>query len=113
MRPIGVPDDEWSVGYGQTFTVDGLPLVGSWGGGGYTARAAARVGRLMLREGDWEGKQLLSKEAVRADHRRRRHARPLRHGLVEQQRRAATPSCPKTPSGRRRRAIRFCSSCRA
>ena len=25
----------------------------------------ARVGRLMLREGDWEGKRLLSKEAVR------------------------------------------------
>ena len=40
MRPIGVPDKEWSVGYGQTVTVDGLPLVGSWGGGSYTARAA-------------------------------------------------------------------------
>jgi CubicO group peptidase (beta-lactamase class C family) len=65
MRPIGVPDKEWSIGYGKTFTVDGLPLVGSWGGGGYTARAVARVGRLMLRGGDWEGKQLLSKEAVR------------------------------------------------
>jgi CubicO group peptidase (beta-lactamase class C family) len=65
MRPIGVPDKEWSVGYGKTYTVDGLPLVGSWGGGGYTARAVARVGRLMLREGDWEGKRLLSKEAVR------------------------------------------------
>ena len=65
MRPIGVPDKEWSVGYGKTYTVDGLPLVGSWGGGSYTARAVARVGRLMLREGDWEGKRLLSKEAVR------------------------------------------------
>ena len=66
MRPIGVPDGEWSVGYGQTNTVDGLPLVGSWGGGNYTARAAARVGRLMLRGGDWEGRQLLSREAVAA-----------------------------------------------
>ncbi len=65
MRPIGVADADWSVGYGSTYTVDGLPLVGSWGGGGYTARAAARVGRLMLREGDWEGKQLISREAVR------------------------------------------------
>ncbi|MBM3335586.1 beta-lactamase family protein, partial [Candidatus Sumerlaeota bacterium] len=65
MRPIGVPDDEWSVGYGKTYVVDGLPLVGSWGGGGYTARAVARVGRLMLREGDWAGKQLISREAVR------------------------------------------------
>jgi len=33
MRPTGVPDEQWSVGYGQTFAVDGLPLVGSWGGG--------------------------------------------------------------------------------
>lgn len=66
MRPIDVPDNEWSVGYGQTFEVDGLRLVGSWGGGGYTARAAAQVGRLMLRGGNWEGKQLLSEDAVRA-----------------------------------------------
>ena len=65
MRPIGVPDAEWSAGYGQTFTVDGLSLVGSWGGGSYTARATARVGRLMLRGGDWEGRQLLRAEAVR------------------------------------------------
>ena len=65
MRPIGVPDTEWSVGYGKTYTVDGLPLVASWGGGSYTARAVARVGRLMLHEGDWDGKRLLSKEAVR------------------------------------------------
>ncbi len=65
MRPIGVAESDWSVGYGKTYTVDGLPLVGSWGGGGYTARAAARVGRLMLREGDWESRQLISREAVR------------------------------------------------
>ena len=50
---------------GTTYVVDGLPLVGSWGGGGYTARAVARVGRLMLRDGNWDGTQLLSKEAVR------------------------------------------------
>jgi CubicO group peptidase (beta-lactamase class C family) len=65
MRPIGVPDEEWVCGYGQTFTVDGLPLVAAWGGGNYTARAVARIGRLMLRGGDWEGERLLSPEAVR------------------------------------------------
>jgi CubicO group peptidase (beta-lactamase class C family) len=65
MRPIGVPDAEWSVGYGKTFTVDGLPLVATWGGGAYIPRATARIGQLVLREGNWEGRQLLSKEAVR------------------------------------------------
>jgi hypothetical protein len=65
MRPIGAPDAGWSAGYGQTFEVDGLPLVAAWGGGAYTPRAAARIGRLVLREGDWDGTRILSKEAVR------------------------------------------------
>jgi CubicO group peptidase (beta-lactamase class C family) len=66
MRPIGVKDDEWTIGYGSTFSVDGLPLVAAWGGGNFTARAVARVGRLMLRQGNWEGRVLLSLDAVRA-----------------------------------------------
>jgi len=65
MRPIGVPDSGWSVGYGRTFHVDELPLVGTWGGGNFTARTTARIGRLILREGNWEGKQLISGDAVR------------------------------------------------
>jgi CubicO group peptidase (beta-lactamase class C family) len=66
MRPIGVRDEEWSAGYDQTVKVDDLPLVASWGGGSFTARAAARIGRLMLREGDWDGTRILKAEAVRA-----------------------------------------------
>lgn len=65
MRPMGIPDEEWSMGYGATYTVEGLPLVPAWGGGNYTARAVARLGRLMLREGNWDGTQLLTTEAVR------------------------------------------------
>jgi CubicO group peptidase (beta-lactamase class C family) len=65
LRPIGVADAQWSVGYGQTFLVHGLPLVGSWGGGSFTPRATARIGRLVLREGDWDGRRILSREAVR------------------------------------------------
>ncbi|MBI3462987.1 MAG: serine hydrolase [Planctomycetes bacterium] len=65
MRPIGIPDDEWSCGYGKTEVVDGLPLVANWGGGNYTPRAVARIGRLVLRQGDWDGKRLLSEKAVR------------------------------------------------
>src|SRR5262245_58648012 len=65
LRPIGVYDEEWSVGYNRTFTVDGLPLVASWGGGSFTARALARIGRLILRRGDWDGLRILSREAAR------------------------------------------------
>jgi len=64
MSPIGVPSGEWSCGYDETFTVDGLPLVPIWGGGQYSPDAAARVGRLLLRRGDWDGNQLLSPAVV-------------------------------------------------
>jgi len=60
MDPIGVPADEWSMGYGITpYEVDGLKLYANWGGGGYTARAVARAARLMLRKGDWDGRRLI------------------------------------------------------
>jgi CubicO group peptidase (beta-lactamase class C family) len=65
LRPIGVPDADWSAGYGQTFRVDGLPLVAPWGGAAFTPRATARIGRLVLKEGIWEGREILSKQAVR------------------------------------------------
>ncbi len=58
MMPIGVPDDEWSIGYGRAYEVDGLPLYATWGGGSYSPNAVACVGRLMLRQGNWEGAQL-------------------------------------------------------
>ena len=64
MKPLGVGEETWSVGYGKTFDVDGLPLVANWGGGSFTARTAAAVGRLMLRRGDWEGKRLVRQESV-------------------------------------------------
>ncbi len=65
MRPIGAGDNEWSVGYRKTYPVDGLPLIGTWGGGNFTPRTTARVGRLMLRGGDWDGRPLISPSAVR------------------------------------------------
>ena len=64
MKPIGVNDSDWSIGYGKTFEVNGLNLVANWGGGGYTARAVARVGRLMLRKGNWQGRQLVDSKRV-------------------------------------------------
>jgi CubicO group peptidase (beta-lactamase class C family) len=64
MRPLGIADAEWSVGYGKTDEVDGLSLVGNWGGGGYTARATAAVGQWMLQRGEHEGRPLAGPEWV-------------------------------------------------
>ncbi len=65
MKPIGIPDDEWSIGYGKGYSVDGLNLYANWGGGSFTARAVARVGRLMLQKGSWEGQKLVNPEWIR------------------------------------------------
>ncbi len=65
MKPIGAKDNEWSIGYGNTYETDGLPLVANWGGGSFTARATARVGRLMLHKGKWEGRQIISSSIVK------------------------------------------------
>jgi CubicO group peptidase (beta-lactamase class C family) len=66
LRPIGAGDKEWSAGYGKTYKAGGLDLVANWGGAAFTPRAAARVGRLMLRRGDWDGKRLIDPRAIDA-----------------------------------------------
>jgi CubicO group peptidase (beta-lactamase class C family) len=65
LDPIGVGEAEWSIGYGQAYDVDGLKLYANWGGGGFTARAVARVGQLMLQQGRWGERQLVSPSNVR------------------------------------------------
>lgn len=65
MDPIGVCEEEWSIGYGRSYEVDGLSLYANWGGGECTPRAVARVGRLMLQGGNWQGKQLLDPDWVK------------------------------------------------
>jgi len=65
LRPIGVTDKQWGIGYGKPSPVNGMSLYANWGGASFTARATARVGRLMLRQGDWDGKQLLDAKVVR------------------------------------------------
>lgn len=64
MDPIGVPESEWKCGYGQTFVVDGLPLVGTWGGGNFSVRATAAIIRLLMRKGAWGKDHLLKANLV-------------------------------------------------
>jgi CubicO group peptidase (beta-lactamase class C family) len=59
LDPIGVSEEAWSIGYGRAYEVDGMPVYANWGGGEFTARAVARVGRLMLHNGEWDGRQLV------------------------------------------------------
>jgi CubicO group peptidase (beta-lactamase class C family) len=102
MRPIGVPDAEWSAGYNQTFTVDGLPLVAAWGGGNYTARAVAHrpahasSGRLGRETTAHLGGGAVGDFGCR-------HAGTLRRRLVEQQRGSLRKAAERRVLGRRLR----------
>ena len=64
IKKMGVPKEEWSVGYGKTFELDGLPLVATWGGGTVSTRAMAAVGRLLVNKGSWNGEQLIDAKVV-------------------------------------------------
>jgi CubicO group peptidase (beta-lactamase class C family) len=65
MDPVGATADEWSISYGNTgFDVDGMKLYAIWGGGAFTVPTVAKIGRLMLRKGNWEGRQLVESSWV-------------------------------------------------
>jgi CubicO group peptidase (beta-lactamase class C family) len=64
MRPLGVPDEQWSIGYGKPSEVDGLELYANWGGASYAPRTTARVIEWMMNGGEWDGRKLVAKRWV-------------------------------------------------
>ncbi|HWC95925.1 MAG TPA: serine hydrolase [Candidatus Sulfopaludibacter sp.] len=65
LDPLGVAESEWTIGYGRAYEVDGLKLYANWGGASFTARATARVARLMMLQGLWNGRQLIRRDIVK------------------------------------------------
>ncbi|HEV3197151.1 MAG TPA: serine hydrolase [Bryobacteraceae bacterium] len=65
LDPLDVPERHWSIGYGRAYEVDGLKLYANWGGANFSARAAARVGQLMMLQGQWNGRELIRREVVK------------------------------------------------
>jgi len=65
--PIGLDPDGWS--WGDWGDIDGIPVCGGSGsyerGVAITARQMARVGWLIVNDGAWNGRQLLSRRYVR------------------------------------------------
>lgn len=79
MDPLGIPENEWAVGYDRTYDIDHMPLVGSWGGASFSANATARVGRMLLHKGDWDETTILSQDVIA--HARRATGLPSNSGL--------------------------------
>lgn len=64
IKYLDIPEEEWQIGYGKTFELDGLKLVPAWGGGGVSPNAMARIGRLLINKGFWNGTQLIDSKVV-------------------------------------------------
>ena len=78
LGPLGVPESNWSIGYNQAYELNGLKLYANWGGAAFTPRAAARIGELMMRQGEWNGRQLIRRDAVKAVLTDQKMPRPAR-----------------------------------
>ncbi|MFB3827929.1 MAG: serine hydrolase [Bryobacteraceae bacterium] len=63
-EPIGIPEADWRIGYGECYSLDGLRVFANWGGANFTPRAVARIGQLMLQKGNWKGRQIVPREWV-------------------------------------------------
>lgn len=64
MGPLGIPDQDWQLSYGESYQVDGMTLYAIGSGASYTTRAAARVGELFLDRGRWGDRWLLDSGLV-------------------------------------------------
>lgn len=98
-EPIGIDDEEYSMGYGKTFATGGLQLVPSWGGGNFTARAVARIGLLMLHKGVWQGAQIIDSSTVDRVTRYSGTALPTASSAIEEDFRTENNPIPATTAG--------------
>lgn len=62
-KPLGLPTKSWSLSYGESYQVDGMNLYAFGSGAGFTARATAKIGELMLRKGQWEGETVFNEDS--------------------------------------------------
>jgi len=58
-KPLGIFSNAWGLSYGDSYQVDGMTLYAIGSGAVYSARAAARLGELFVRNGEWNGRQLI------------------------------------------------------
>ena len=66
MTPLGIPGDEWTISGGESYAIDGLHLHRMGGGAGFSARALAALGELMLNGGRIGDRRVLSEASIDA-----------------------------------------------
>lgn len=64
FQPLGIPDGNYKLSYEESYDVDGMTLYALGSGADYSARAAARIGELMLDHGRFGDRRLLDSGLV-------------------------------------------------
>lgn len=64
MLPLGIPDRDWRLSYGASHREDGMTLYAFGSGADMTPRAVLRIGQLLLDDGRWKGRSLVSPSAI-------------------------------------------------
>ena len=84
LQPIGIEESEYELKSARTFSFDGLENIPDRAANKFTSSAIARIGRLMLHKGNWQGQQVISSRIVEATIRPYRLTIPIRDGNLEQ-----------------------------
>jgi CubicO group peptidase (beta-lactamase class C family) len=82
LDPIGIGGNE--KGLNKPVSVSSFELGSDWAGNSFTASSIARIGRLMLNKGVWQGKQVIKTSAIEEAIRPYRVAIPSRDGNMGQ-----------------------------
>ena len=64
FQKIQLQTKDWTIGYNETYTLNKLPLVATWGGAKFTPRAIASVGRLLINRGQWQAQTILEPSSI-------------------------------------------------
>jgi hypothetical protein len=64
MRPLGIPDGAWSMGYGKAMPWDGVPVYDLAGGGQATGRALAVLRAMVTAGGRRDGANVLARHWI-------------------------------------------------
>jgi len=64
MRPLQIPDADWSISYNEDHDVDGMKMYAFGSGAELTTRATARIAQLILSRGHWQGRTIIDPEWI-------------------------------------------------
>ena len=64
VKPLGIPESEWEIGYNMVFEHKNLRFIAGWGGGELSANCLYLIGSMLLQNGSWNNQQLITHKTI-------------------------------------------------